>query len=89
MPFFRELSGKAKQRNVPLVVVSPESLDIVQRYAAHHDLTAESIVSFQGKGVPTPTLVLVSPDGVMQTVWVGRQTPDGERRIFEALDAVS
>ena len=85
MPFYRQLRETVARGSVRLVAVSGEEGDVLATYLKQHGVDVDQRVTYDGRPVPTPTLVAVDRGGVIRDVWVGRQTSDGEARIMQRL----
>jgi hypothetical protein len=86
MPFYRELTNHAHAKAVRIVIVSAEPPQSLRAYLSQHHLEADRALSFEGRAVPTPTLVLVGADGRVRSAWLGLQDLIGQRRIIDSLD---
>lgn len=87
MPFYQSLSRQADRADVRLVAVSAEDVDVSESYLRTHGVPVDQTVSFVGRPVPTPTLLLVDRRGSIRNVWVGQQKPEGEQQILSAIGA--
>lgn len=73
MPFYRELASAPRRARI--VVVGLEPIEILREFLADHGVSVDQVVSVGHRAVlvtRTPTLVLVSRNGVIEEVWSGR-----------------
>jgi hypothetical protein len=86
MPFYRRLSEEATRLgSVRLIAVSPETEQVARAYIEEHSLRVGKLIKFDGRPVPTPTLVTVNRTGTIQGVWVGQKNEKGETEILESI----
>jgi hypothetical protein len=88
LPFYRRLIADP-QRRAKLIVVGRESEEVIRKYLADNDLTADLVVSVSDRDLRlqgTPTLVLLSQRMVVRSVWIGLlQSQEKENEVIVAL----
>jgi hypothetical protein len=90
MPFYGRLAA-SRPASVRLVAVAPDEPAAARAYLASHAFAPDAIAHADLPSLHvggTPTLILTGPSGVVERVWVGRQTPDGEKDIAATLAAL-
>ncbi len=86
--FYRELSRRCHQKNVPIIAVLPQASDDARSY-----LQAGGVIVDEIKQAPladlqvdgTPTLVIVDGSGIVKKVWVGKLPSSKEKEVFDAI----
>ena len=85
MPFYRRLvESITTDGNVRMVAVSGESNDVVGKYLKEHELRVHRLVTFRGRLMPTPTILVVDRKGLVRGAWLGQLNEDSEREVFRA-----
>ncbi len=87
MPLYKRLADRVG-RSYSIVVASTESPKITRAYLEGYDVRVDRIAWFERRTVQinaTPTLLLVNHDGVIVEKWVGKQPPDSESRVVQAI----
>lgn len=88
MPFYKSISDESGSLGAHLVFVFPRSLDTGRSVLSGHGVAAQDVrqVDFANLGVNgTPTVLLLSPQGRVQDVWVGKLDDSREKQIQEAI----
>ena len=91
MPFYqtvttaRTTARAHSSASVSLVAVSMEPAEVTRNYLAEHGVEVDRIVSEDVRSVPTPTLVIVDSEGVVEQSWTGLLRPDAEDEVILAL----
>ena len=62
-----------------------EPAEVTRNYLAEHGVEVDRIVSEDVRSVPTPTLVIVDSEGVVEQSWTGSLRPDAEDEVILAL----
>lgn len=78
-PFYKELIAEAQKRDVKLIALVPDSLEVGRNYIQSLDLPIENIqsVSLQSYAiVGTPTVLFLDDTGTVRSVWTGGVMPD-------------
>lgn len=86
MGFYRRLT--AAPRRAKLLVMGREAVEVITAYLEGHGVRPDAVVSVPSGRVRlygTPTLVLVSGDGIVQSVWLGKLGLRDEDRVLRAL----
>jgi hypothetical protein len=86
-PFFRQMTERAG-KVVKFIAVMPESVTEAKSYLSDKGVHLDDVrqISVSAVGVNgTPTMLLVSKDGVVKRSWVGRLAPEKQQ---EALNAI-
>jgi hypothetical protein len=84
-PFYQRLAAEAARRNVPVVVVLPQSVEVGRAYLAGLQVPLGDVhqAALGSLGVPaTPTLMLVNREGEVTGGWVGRLPPETESEVL-------
>lgn len=94
MPFYRRLAARPEVQSgqVRLSVVSMQPLAQMREYLLEHDLTAAHVMSVPESGLrvgATPGVVLATREGVVWDSWMGALPPRDEKRVVDALAALS
>ena len=86
--FYRELVQYCNSHNIPTVAVFPQTADEGRSYLTNegvkvNDVRQASFSTIQVSG--TPTLLLIDENGAVKRVWVGKLSPDEEKRVLSQL----
>jgi hypothetical protein len=95
MPFYRQLlsttqSLRANGR-LQILLLAPADAGAAQHYLEAHDLAVDGVVSIprerqsEFKIAGTPTLLQVSRDGTIKSVWAGQLAKDSEESLRRTL----
>jgi hypothetical protein len=87
-PFYQRLAAEAARRNVPVVAVLPQTVEVGRRYldGLHVPLGDVRQATLASLGVQaTPTLMLVDADGKVTEGWVGQLPPASESEVLGKL----
>ncbi|HEX3818817.1 MAG TPA: hypothetical protein VHW45_00725 [Candidatus Sulfotelmatobacter sp.] len=88
MPFYQALVPVAKRAGVRLVGAAEEAPSTNADLFSAHGIALDAIIRSDEVGIlgaPTPTLVLVGGDGVVQKTWVGSLLPQMQRDVLQSL----
>lgn len=86
-PFYSKITHSAHV--APIVVVMPQGEQDAQAFLRQHAITPRSVVSASLASInvnATPTLLLVSPSGMVTKEWVGELTNTQQQDVIESLD---
>ncbi len=94
MPFYRRLVARPEVQSgqVRLSVVSMEPLERMREYLREHDLAATHVMTVPESGLrvgATPGVVIATRAGVVRESWLGSLPPREEKRVFDALTALT
>jgi thiol-disulfide isomerase/thioredoxin len=87
-PFYQRLAAEAARRNVPVVAVLPQPVEVGRRYldSLHVPLGDVRQATLGSLGVQaTPTLMLVNGEGKVTEGWVGKLSPETESVVLGKL----
>lgn len=88
MPFYRQLL--ARVRRTRIVVMGRESVASLSDYLSMYRVEPDRIVSMPNRAAKfrgTPTLMVVGPDSVIESVWYGRrQSAKEEEEVARMVD---
>lgn len=91
MPFYRTLKDR-RSSALRFVIATRDTEGVMREYLAAHDLDVDVVAPIGEGGDPrlylTPTLFLVSQNGVVENVWVGALEPSREADVTNALARV-
>ena len=86
--FYRELSQRCHQKNVPIIAVLPQEVAASQSYLTDEGVTVDEVRQAQLSDLRvdgTPTLVIVDGSGVVKRVWIGKLPSSKEKEVFDAI----
>jgi len=86
-PFYSEITHSTHV--APIVVVMPQGEQDAQAFLREHSITPRSVVSASLASIQvsaTPTLLLISPSGMVTKEWVGELTNMQRHDVIESLD---
>jgi hypothetical protein len=86
MPFYVRL--RENFASVPFVVAGRESEEDLLTYTTSHAVKGDRYVQVPAEElgrIPTPTLLLVGPSGIVRAVWQGELEKSRERSVLRAL----
>lgn len=89
MPFYARV--RSHFETTPFIVVGRETTSDLKAYAEAHGLKTDhfqQVTSGAFRRMPTPTLLLVDPSGIVRSVWRGQLKKDGELAVMRALTTV-
>lgn len=94
MPFYRRLAARPEVRSgqVRLSVVSMQPLAEMREYLREHGLEAAHVMSVPESGLrvgATPGIVLATREGVVRESWLGAVPSREEKRVIDALAAMT
>ena len=94
MPFYRRLAARPEVQSgqVRLSVVSMQPLAEMREYLNEHGLEAAHVMSVPESGLrvgATPGIVLATREGVVRESWLGAVPPREEKRVIDALTAMT
>lgn len=84
-PFYRELVRQCKLAHIRTIAVLPQAGDTARSYLANLDVGVDEMrhASLPDIGISgTPTLLLVTDQGVVQNVWVGQLPAQAEKEVL-------
>ena len=84
-PFYQHLAAEAARRNVPVIVVLPQPVEVGRGYLAGLQAPFGDVrqATLGSLGVQaTPTLMLVNGEGKVTGGWVGRLPPEAESEVL-------
>jgi hypothetical protein len=87
-PFYQRLAAEAARRNIPVVAVLPQSVEVGRRYLDSLRVPLGDVrqATLGSLGVQaTPTLMLVNGDGKVAEGWVGKLPPETESEVLGKL----
>lgn len=87
-PFYQRLIAEALTRNISIVAVLPEPVEIGKKYLSDLKLPITEIRQSTLKAIGvqgTPTLLLVNSDGDVIDGWVGKLSAEKEPGVLEKL----
>lgn len=92
IPFYQKLAPAIRQTNggARLVVVSSDSPDTIQRFLSAHEIVADKIVQAPPGAlkVPgTPTVIIATAEGKVESAWAGRLDAAEEARVISAVES--
>ena len=73
----------------PVVVVMPQGEQDAQAFLSKHAIAPSSVVSASLASIQvnaTPTLLLISPSGIVTKAWIGELTDTQQHEVIESLD---
>jgi hypothetical protein len=88
MPFYRQVVDAVRGRDIMVVAVSGEPIEVFREYLEASGLSAvnAATISLKELGVgATPAVLVVSRVGVVTGVWRGQLDPRAERGVLEAI----
>ena len=87
MEFYRRLAAQPDRPT--LVVMGPESEQVLRDYVNQHGVIVDHIVTVPRAALKfpgTPALALVEPDGTVQKAWVGKLSANREGEVLKTLE---
>lgn len=90
VPLYRQMFGSrpTQRRGMPVIVVGTEELGRLDGFLKGNGLNPSEVFSLKLDQYAfryTPTLLRVSPAGIIREVWIGKVPKDEERRILELM----
>ena len=85
--FYSDITHSAHR--TPILIVMPQQTQTAQSFLDEHSITPSRTISADLRSIQvnvTPTLMLVSPSGVVKQAWVGELDDKQRREILNALD---
>jgi hypothetical protein len=87
-PFYRELIHQCKLAHIRTIAVLPQSGDAAHSYLSNLQISVDEMRNARLPDIGiagTPTLLLVSDQGVVQNVWVGELPHNAEKEVLGKL----
>lgn len=88
-PFYQRLAEeRAKNQNIRLVAVFPQTMEEGQKYLSDLGVTVDEVrqVRLDSAGISaTPTLILANADGAVAESWVGKLPGEEESEVLAKL----
>jgi hypothetical protein len=81
-PFYRRVAVASQKHGLPLVAVFPQSVEEARSYLSHQELSFNEVLQAPLSNIQvsgTPTLLLISQQGVVQRVWIGKLSAEQEK----------
>ena len=86
--FYRELVQYCNSHNIPTMAVFPQTAKEGLSYLADKGIKVNDVrqASFSTIQISvTPTLLLIDENGTVKRVWVGKLSPDDEKKVLSQL----
>ncbi len=87
-PFYQRLVTEASSRNVPLIAVLPQPVEVGKKYLSDLKVSINEVRESPLKSLgvqATPTLLLVNNKGEVTEAWLGKLSPEKESEVLEKL----
>jgi thiol-disulfide isomerase/thioredoxin len=91
MPFYQRVAAASERARVRLVAATEESLSSNAAYLQGYNVRPRLLVSSRDANLKvrgTPTVILTKGN-VVQNSWLGKLSPNGERDVLDAINALS
>ena len=89
--FYRRIAGAARRHGTSIVAVLPQPTDEAAAYLAKLGVSVDKVYQLALTAVDTsgtPTLILVSRNGVVKKTWIGRLPADEEDEVLNAVEGL-
>lgn len=84
------LYAKMVEKGARVIATTAEDLEVHKAFLSAHGVTPESVRPIAAMGLKfagTPSLLYVDAAGIVRGVWLGKQSPEGEKEILEKLES--